>query len=270
MSETVEVFAPAKINLTLHVTGRRNDGYHLLDSLVVFADVGDRLWLTEGDTLSLNVVGPFAEGVPTDDRNLVWKAAKLAGWTGQIRLEKNLPHGGGIGGGSADAGALLRALGIKDGALSLGADVPVCRLGRAARMSGIGERVEPLEEVPSFHAVLVNPGVHLATPSVFQRLVTKTNAPMKGVPAAGADRITWNDWLRTQRNDLQNPAREMASEIGEVLDALSSSAGVLLSRMSGSGSTCFGLFPSRAEAESAASNIFASHPDWWCVATELS
>ena len=119
-----EAFAPAKINLALHVTGQRADGYHLLDSLVVFADVGDRIALTPGDALSLDVTGPFAVGVPADARNLVWRAAQAAGWTGRIALEKNLPHGAGIGGGSSDAAAVLRMLGAAGAALSLGADVP--------------------------------------------------------------------------------------------------------------------------------------------------
>ena len=149
---TNEAFAPAKINLTLHVTGRRADGYHLLDSLVVFADLGDRLWLDPGAQMSLEVSGPFADGVPRDDSNLVWRAAMAAGWRGAIRLEKNLPHGAGIGGGSADAAALLRALHGDDAmrvigpeaTLALGADVPVCLHTGPQRMRGIGEQLTRL------------------------------------------------------------------------------------------------------------------------------
>lgn len=173
--------APAKINLTLHVTGQRDDGYHLLDSLVVFAeDCADALSFTPDERLSIAVTGPFADGIPTDDRNLIWKAAQAAGWTGTIHLEKNLPHGGGLGGGSSDAGAALRAFGHPDqtAALSLGADVPVCLLGRAARMTGIGERVAPAALPDGLWAVLVNPGIPLPTPHVFARVTRKTNPPI--------------------------------------------------------------------------------------------
>ena len=157
---TVEVFAPAKINLSLHVTGRRADGYHLLDSLVAFADTGDRLQITPGADLSLIVSGIFAKGVPQDARNLVWRAAEGVGWRGQIALEKSLPHGAGIGGGSSDAGAFLNALAgqgvvFPDSlALSLGADVPVCMTASAARMQGIGEEITPVA-LPRLPALLV-------------------------------------------------------------------------------------------------------------------
>ncbi|MCV3270644.1 4-(cytidine 5'-diphospho)-2-C-methyl-D-erythritol kinase [Roseobacter sinensis] len=267
---TIRCFAPAKINLTLHVTGQRNDGYHLLDSLVVFAAVGDRLWLTPGSDLMLEIAGPFAPGVPSDARNLVWQAAELAGWCGHIRLEKHLPHGGGIGGGSADAGAVLRALGVQDGAVSLGADVPVCQFGRAARMLGIGDQIAPAADVMSFFAVLVNPGVHIATPTVFQNLVVKDNPPMPDLPAAGSGDRIWIDWLAAQRNDLEGAARQLAPAIGDVCSALAETDEVLLVRMSGSGSTCFGLYPSMSDAQTAAKALATRHPDWWCVPTVLN
>lgn len=266
----LEVFAPAKINLTLHVTGQRADGYHLLDSLVVFADVGDRLRLTPGEGLALRVTGPLAAGVPEDARNLVWKAAELAGWRGRIELEKHLPHGGGIGGGSSDAGAFLRAVGWRESTVSLGADVPVCRLGQAARMSGIGDQITPAEDVMSFFAVLVNPNVHIATPKVFQSLVAKTNPPMPPLPAAGAGGSVWIEWLTTQRNDLQDAAQEVAPVIGDVCVALDETDEVLLTRMSGSGATCFGLYPSAKAAHAAAETLSQQHPDWWCVPTVLN
>ncbi|MEL6467453.1 MAG: 4-(cytidine 5'-diphospho)-2-C-methyl-D-erythritol kinase [Pseudomonadota bacterium] len=267
---TIEAFAPAKINLTLHLTGQRDDGYHLLDSLVVFADVGDRLALTPGAALSLDVTGPFADGVPTDNRNLAWRAAELAGWTGHIEIEKALPHGAGIGGGSADAAAVLRALGSDADALVLGADVPVCGVGRAARMRGIGEVVTPVADDPTFFAVLVNPGLHVATPEVFARLECKDHAAMTTLPSRGAGMRAWLDWLRVQRNDLEAPAVAIAPGIARVLQGLEATPGVLLARMSGSGSTCFALYPTWSAARFAASAIAAERPDWWCVPATLS
>ncbi len=266
----VTCFAPAKINLTLHVTGQRADGYHLLDSMVVFADAGDQITFDPAPAMSIGVTGPFAKGVPVDARNLLWKAAALAGVTGHITVVKNLPHGAGIGGGSSDAGALLRALGSRDSGLTLGADVPVCRIARAARMSGIGEQVVPLETVPELHAVLVNPGVHLPTPQVFKKLTQKTNAPMPSVlPTWGAARDL-RTWLSTQRNDLQAPAMAQAHEIAEVINVLSKEDGQELVRMSGSGATCFALFNDAQRAGNAAARILAEHPAWWVKACVLS
>lgn len=256
----IKAFAPAKINLSLHVVGQRADGYHLLESLVVFADVGDTLWLTAGDSLALTVEGPFAEGVPEDRRNLVWQAAELAGWTGHIRLEKHLPHGGGIGGGSSDAAAVLRAVGGADQALALGADVPVCIAARTAIMSGIGEVVAPLARpLPPLHAVLVNPGVHVATPDVFKSLTCKENPPIED-GTEGDDAL---DWLACQRNDLQIPAMTLAPVIGQVIALLGALPEVRLVRMSGSGSTCFGLFDTPEVAQRAACDVLEQHPDWW-------
>lgn len=267
---TVEAFAPAKINLTLHVTGQRADGYHLLDSLVVFADVGDRLWLTPGDVMHLDVTGPFAAGVPGDPANLIWRAAIAAEWCGTIRLEKNLPHGAGIGGGSADAAALLRALfgddakqGIGlDRALALGADVPVCLHAGPQRMQGVGERLTRIRPVPELFAVLINPGVPLATPHVFRALDRRDNAPMTDCDG-WKDPVLFVDWLRAQRNDLQEAACRLAPEVALALQEL---AGADVARMSGSGGTCFGLFGSKTEARSAARRIAARHPHWWVKA----
>lgn len=266
----LRAFAPAKVNLTLHVTGQRADGYHLLDSLVVFADLGDHLTLTPGPELSLNVTGPFAEGVPGDDRNLVWRAAVLAGWTGAIHLDKHLPHGGGIGGGSSDAAAILRALGARHDASILGADVPVCLAAKATRMSGIGEQLAPVAQAPQWAAVLVNPGVHVPTPQVFKALQDKTQAPMTDPPAGGIGDLPWLDWLRQQRNDLEAPAIALCPVIQQVKEALSACAGAALVRMSGSGSTCFALFDSHPSAATAAARISTAHPGWWCVATTLN
>lgn len=259
----IEASAPAKINLTLHITGQRADGYHLLESLVVFADVPDRLFLDTGSALSLSVDGPFAEGVPSDARNLVWQAAELAGWTGHIHLTKNLPHGAGIGGGSADAAAVLRALNMPEHAGALGADVPVCLSGRPQLMAGIGEDLCPAPDIPALSLVLVNPGGHLPTPDVFRALTQKENAPLGALP--GKMSFTgFVDWLAQGRNDLQPPACALAPEIGDVLDALSDAR---LARMSGSGATCFGIYESARDAQTAAARLLQNRPDWWVCAT---
>lgn len=261
MSRT-EGFAPAKLNLTLHVTGQRADGYHLLDSLVVFADVGDRLWFEPAEHISLTVKGPFAPGVPTDARNLVWRAAQAAGVSAHIHLEKNLPHGAGIGGGSSDAAAVLRHFGAAEPAAGLGADVPVC-LSRAPQiMRGIGDVLEPVAGCPSWDIVLVNPRVELSTPAVFTALADKTNPPMTSLVRA-MDRAGWLNWLRAQRNDLEPPACDIAPRINHALDALEDAE---LARMSGSGATCFGIYPAAADARDAADRISRDHPSWWVKA----
>ncbi|MBR9842598.1 MAG: 4-(cytidine 5'-diphospho)-2-C-methyl-D-erythritol kinase [Rhodobacteraceae bacterium] len=268
-----EAFAPAKINLTLHVTGQRADGYHLLDSLVVFADIGDRLTATPATEPSLTVTGPLSDGVPTGPENLVLRAAALIQTPAALSLEKHLPAAAGIGGGSSDAAATLRALSALTGVplpddkgLSLGADLPVCTLARAATMRGIGEDIAPVDGLPPLPAVLVNPRVDVPTPSVFRALTSKTNAPMDPIPQ-GADFNTFCNWLATQRNDLEPPARTLAPEIDATLAALSDAR---LARMSGSGATCFGLYPTQAAAEDAAARIRKAQPDWWVAATTLS
>lgn len=257
---TAEGFAPAKLNLTLHVTGQRADGYHLLDSLVVFADIGDRLTYQPGPELALTVGGPFAEGVPTDQRNLVWRAAEACGWTGHIHLDKSLPHGAGIGGGSSDAAAVLRDLGgPREAALPLGADVPVCLSPYPQRMMGIGEHLSAVSRFPAWDMVLINPGVQVPTPQVFQALDTKHNPAVSEIPVTGtrADMVAW---LSRQRNDLQAAALCCAPQIQPVLDTL---RGAELARMSGSGATCFGIYPDAAEARRAAQHISQAHPEWW-------
>lgn len=263
-------FAPAKVNLALHVTGQRADGYHLLDSLVAFAeDLGDHVTLRPAPTTSLQVTGPRAAGVPTDARNLCWKAADLFGSPAAIVLDKHLPAAAGIGGGSSDAAAVLRALSklydrpLPDHLERLGADVPVCALAQAARMSGIGEQITPVS-LPPLPAVLVNPGVEVSTPEVFKALPRKDNPAMEPLPHG--DVLAW---LARQRNDLQAPAIALQPVIGRVLEALTASIGARLTRMSGSGATCFALYDDRATAEAAAEALRAARPDWWCTATVL-
>ena len=267
--------APAKVNLTLHVTGRRSDGYHLLDSLVAFADVGDILTAEPADALSLEVTGPMATDVPTGPENLVLAAARLfeAPCGARLVLDKHLPAAAGIGGGSSDAAAALRLLSrlweqpMPDGSVALGADVPMCLDPRVQRVTGVGETSLPIDIVPPLPAVLVNPGVPVATPEAFKRLMHRDNPPMPAelprlsCPAEAAD------WIATQRNDLAAPARAIAPEIGAVLAALS---GARLARMSGSGATCFGLYETRAEADRAAAEIARAEPSWWVRATTLA
>ncbi|TMV88872.1 4-(cytidine 5'-diphospho)-2-C-methyl-D-erythritol kinase [Thioclava sp. BHET1] len=265
MSAT-DVFAPAKINLTLHVTGQRDDGYHLLDSLVVFAPVGDRLRLTPDGALSLQVDGPEAAGVPSDGSNLVLRAARMAGQeSGQITLTKQLPASAGIGGGSSDAAAVLRALGRDvppEQIAQLGADVPMCMTPRPQRVQGIGEQLS-VAAIPSLPALLVNPRVSVPTPSVFKALRDKTNPPMPETLPKFADRSDCIDWLATQRNDLQVPAMMLTPAVGVVLEALHTLPGTRLARMSGSGATCFALFDDTEAMRFAEISLRAAHPDWW-------
>lgn len=278
-ADTLAAPARAKINLYLHVTGRRDDGYHQLESLVVFADAGDRLEAAPAQALTLEIVGPQAAGLDAGPGNLVMRAAKaladrLGGEFGaMLRLEKNLPVASGIGGGSADAAAAIKLLarlwGANPGqhdlsgmALELGADVPVCLYGQPAIMSGIGERIEAAEGVPDFPAVLVNPGVHASTPAVFK---ARTGDFSKAAPIieSPAGRDGWIAALVARGNDLEAPAKALAPAIAEVLAALSATAGCRLARMSGSGATCFGLYDDLAAAAAAAENIRMQWPGWW-------
>lgn len=279
----IEVFAPAKINLTLHVTGRRADGYHLLDSLVVFGAAGDRLSFRDADRLSLTVTGPNAAGVPTDERNLVLQAAKLLDPTrgAEITLEKHLPHGGGIGGGSADAAAAIRGLcelwdmpqpDIQK-ALSLGADIPVCLQGTAPIfMSGIGEVLRPAPKLPPLWLVLVNPRIAVSTAEVFTLL-----GEMQGTDNPAMDPLdepltidTFLVWLSGQRNDLTQCAAELAPEIMQILATFWNMESCADADMSGSGSTCRGVFETEAQARAAAEQFTHDHPDWWVEVSPIS
>ena len=275
----MRLLAPAKVNLALHVTGRRDDGYHLLDSVVVFADHGDTIAIAPSADLALTVTGPLASGVPADRRNLIWRAAELfpPGHGAAITLEKRLPHAGGIGGGSSDAATALRGLAefwgepLPDAAavLSLGADVPVCLYGQPARMSGIGEVIAPLPPLPPIWIVLVNPGVEVPTGPVFKGLARADNPPLPEMPQDGwSDAATLTGWLCRTRNDLEPPARAQVPEIGHVIDRLNASPGCLLARMSGSGGTCFGLFAAEDAAREAAAGL-ARQPGWWSVAAAV-
>lgn len=284
----VKVFAPAKINLCLHITGQRADGYHLLDSLVVFADVGDvlEIALNTQDTgtnfgkdvpvSTLCVTGPMAEGVPTDASNLVMRAADLMAVRASIRLEKHLPAAAGIGGGSADAAATLRAIAetlgqdIPPNALQLGADVPVCLLRAATRMRGIGDILTPVVNFPKLSAVLVNPGVHVSTGAIFNALETKENTPISPLIPRFETARQVAKWLLDLRNDLELPAIREQPIIGDVLAQMRAQKGCDIARMSGSGATCFALYESREHARAAAGAIGGMYPDWWVRDTVLT
>lgn len=264
----VTSFAPAKVNLALHVVGRRSDGYHLLDSLVVFAAIGDQITAAPADTLSMTVSGPNAGGVPTDESNLMMKAARLLDPTrgARLHLEKHLPPASGIGGGSSDAAATLRALaglwGIPeptpDATLPLGADLPVCMALAPTRMEGIGDRLSPVEGLPKLHMVLANPRVGIATPEVFKRLSNRDNPGLSPMPDGN-----FIEWLAQQRNDLEAPAIAALPQIADGLAGLRATEDCLLARMSGSGATCFGLYASAKQASAAEAAFAAKHPDWW-------
>ncbi len=276
--------APAKVNLHLHVVGKRPNGYHLLDSLVVFAGVGDRVSVEPAGDLSLRLTGPFASGLEAESDNLVLRAARLlADWagirpSGALTLEKNLPVSSGIGGGSADAAAALRllcrfwAVTPGDAVLAeigqaLGADIPVCLGSVPAVMSGIGEVLEPVGSLPSVGMVLVNPGVAVPTKDVF-RLRAGGFSSALDVPLEGwASVSAMVETLRAGGNDLEAPALRVAPVVGDVLAGLRQAPDCLLARMSGSGATCFGLFPSTAEAVAAADGL--RRPGWWVWAGGL-
>lgn len=274
---TLSEAAPAKVNLYLHVTGRRADGYHLLDSLVVFAGAGDVLTAAPGADLALSTDGPFGAALAAEADNLVLRAARLLAEAAGVpaaaalRLTKRLPVASGIGGGSADAAAALRVLArlwrvnLPAGsmaalALRLGADVPVCLRAAPARMQGVGEMLAAAPALPPLGMVLVNPGVPVSTPAVF-RARTAAFSRTAVLPDRWADAAAMAGDLAALTNDLEPPAMMLEPAIGAVLAALRALPGVLLARMSGSGATCFALF--RSEADAAAAARAVARPGWW-------
>ena len=283
--DVITFAAPAKINLYLHVTGRRADGYHELDSLVAFAGVHDTVSVAPAASLSLTVDGPFAAGLDDGGGNLVLAAANaLADRTGvskgaAISLTKRLPVASGIGGGSADAAAALRALMalwsldiaepvLMEIGLGLGADVPICLAGHAAFVGGIGERLEPSPDLPEAGVVLVNPLQPLATPAVFKaRTGPFSVAARFDRPPADAAELA--AVLAERRNDLGAAAVSLCPAIGRVLEVLDACPGALLARMSGSGATCFALFDSVETASAQAGALASAHADWWVAAGRL-
>jgi 4-diphosphocytidyl-2-C-methyl-D-erythritol kinase len=280
------MLARAKINLYLHVVGRRADGYHLLDSLIVFAETGDDIRVARADDLSLAIDGPFGAGLETGAGNLVTRAAvALRELTGtrdgaSIHLTKNLPLASGIGGGSADAATTLVALADlwrvrpERGALfrlaeKLGADVPVCLDGRPSFVGGVGEDIAPAGPLPPTHILLVNPLVETPTPAVFKARRGDFSAPARWErpPESARDLAAF---LATRRNDLTDPAIVVAPVVAGVLAAIAATPDCLLARLSGSGATCFGLYETAAAAEAARRQIARDHPGWWAVSAPIA
>lgn len=285
MTSPLSEWAPAKVNLTLRVLGRRADGYHELDSIVAFADSGDQLTLAPGEALALSVSGPTAAAAGEGADNLVLKAAHhLASHVrdltlGRFALEKRLPVAAGLGGGSSDAAAALRLLARVNGiapdderlylaAAATGADVPVCLSPRARVMRGIGDKLSPPIALTPMPALLVNPGVAVPTRDVFQKLSAGTAiASALHVESLDAPRI--EEFIGKVGNDLEKPAVALQPVIADVLREVGVLAGCRLARMSGSGATCFGLFATGALAANAANTLRHAHPSWWVVATTL-
>lgn len=300
MMHNIVYQAPAKINLALHVVGQSNTppntGYHLLESVVCFGDIGDAISflpitnIESGQDFSLKICGPFSKELNSsllnNEDNLILKAADFTASYfsnkhntpkigGEITLIKNLPISSGIGGGSADAAATIRAIAkflnfelskefIKSTA-SLGADVPMCLYSSPLIARGIGDEIKTLNTLPAFHLLLVNPNVAVSTPAIFMRLSSKNNMPLLELPQGP----NWMDWLSSQRNDLQIPAIQCEPIIGDVLGAIHN-CGAQLVRMSGSGATCFGIFKNAQECETARLKIATDQPNWWCVATKTN
>ncbi len=294
----VTEFARAKINLTLEVLGKRPDGYHELRSVVAFADFGDTITFTPSGRFELLTTGPMAESI--EGPNLIEKAAALmagilepdvahpACASGRFDLVKRIPVAAGLGGGSADAAAAMRAImrtnphlkadraALRAAALKVGADVPVCLAQTTAFMAGVGEALTDLPETPSYPALLVNPGVKLSTRDVFTALAAKPLAYDAETSDEAAERLIesvrangWASYLLSSRNDLEPPARRLAPEIDEVLARLSTLPGCWLARLSGSGPTCFALFETAGQANEAAKIIHSERPKWWLAATQL-
>ena len=282
---TVSIKAPAKVNLYLHVTGKREDGYHFLDSLFVFAQDGDLITVQESDSLKLDIQGPYAKALPIKDDNIIIKAVRLlAAVYGKepsvaIRLEKNLPVASGIGGGSADAAATLKALlrlwdlkipldQLQEIALRLGADVPSCLSAKAVQVSGIGEKLTPAPLLPKLFLLLINPNRPVSTPQVF-----KIRKPTFSSPAPFTQKMTGFDEfieaLSKRHNDLSEAACQIEPSVAEVLQALEQNRLCRLARMSGSGGTCFGIFPNAEEASLCQEEIRKNHSEWWFLNTQV-
>lgn len=286
----IRLRAPAKINLFLHIVGRRADGFHLLDSLVGFTDYGDELTAEPAAEISLAVDGPFARDLAADANNLVLRAARLlqsecgAPAGARIRLTKNLPVASGIGGGSADGAAALTALTqlwrsrvpadrLAALALQLGADLPVCLAGCASFVGGIGEKIDPAPPMADLDILLVNPLIPLPTNEVFRHRAQGPDGGRFGAPGRWQGPLPNAEALCARladcRNDLTEAAIGLVPQISEALLLLRRQPGCRLARLSGSGATCFGLFADSAAARAAAAAVLGEKPDWWAVATRL-
>ncbi|MGB0506074.1 MAG: 4-(cytidine 5'-diphospho)-2-C-methyl-D-erythritol kinase [Pikeienuella sp.] len=280
-----EELARAKINLFLHVRGQRPEGYHTLDSMVVFPNYGDIVSADPASQLGLTVDGPFGTGLSQDRSNLTLAAAhaladRLSSSPGaQLHLSKRLPVAAGIGGGSADAGAALRLLSrlwpnvnpadLHNIAFALGADAPMCLAQQPATIGGVGEQLGASPSFPEFWVVMINPNQPLLTSEVFGALKNRDNPAGPKAPHEFKTLASLTEWLLQQRNDLEGPARSIRPVIGRVLSVLNWRKDCLFARMSGSGATCFGIFATRDQAESAATEISSAEPDWWAVAAQV-
>lgn len=280
---TISQIAPAKINLALHVTGQRQDGYHLLESLVVFVNFGDKISVKRADADAFKMSGPYGGDLPSDGNNLVLKARDMLrklfpsyASPVAIHLEKYLPIASGIGGGSSDAAAVLHALSVLWGieidpehmgsiGLKLGADVPMCLHGKPLIARGIGEKIERIAAFPQLPMVLVNSGISIATPQVFAALQKRNNPALPDMPQFStiADVCTY---LGETDNHLFAATTTLNPAIGETMEALHVTVPQLV-RMSGSGATCFGIYTSDEAATNAASSLRKNHPTWFVVAT---
>ncbi|MDG1286647.1 MAG: 4-(cytidine 5'-diphospho)-2-C-methyl-D-erythritol kinase [Rickettsiales bacterium] len=280
-----DVFAPAKVNLFLHVTGR-HEGYHTLQTVCFFPSVGDRLvvskrLLTKADELEIS--GPFAHGLPPEPQhNLILQVlSKLRENHAipyySIHLQKRLPIAAGLGGGSANVGAVLRVISRETGIdfsdepysselTALGADIPACYLSQPLFAEGIGDEILPWPKMPDFGVLLVNPLEPLATREVYERNEQFTTPAMMSAPKSQAG---WMSLIKTTKNDLQMVAENMVPEIPEMIDELEQTYEAITARMSGSGATCFALYPSLVEAQVAEAKMRAAHPTWWVQAGKV-
>ncbi len=279
------ILAPAKINLFLHITGKRDDGYHLLQSLIVFVDVGDTLTFAPHDGLFIDVEGDFATELQSPQDNLIYKAARILATEyhmplhARITLEKNLPIASGIGGGSSDAAMTLTGLAKLWGlpeeqdrllrlARQLGADVPACLIRKPVWAEGTGEKMTRLPEMPKMHFVLANPRVPTRTPEVFHRFDARFSPPIQFI----GRRKTMHEWiadLKLYRNDLTDTAITVSPVISTVLQALKETPNCHFSRLSGSGATCYGVYDNHESALAAVNKLRTAFPRWWITAASL-
>lgn len=280
----MEELAPAKLNLFLHITGRREDGYHLLESLVAFCDVADRLTAEPSCELSMEITGPFSSALKQEQDNLILRAArelqKAAGVPKGVRLtlEKHIPVGAGLGGGSADAAASLRLLPkfwgveiereqLESIALGLGADVPACLDSRPSLMQGIGERLTPVSLPAPLPLLLVNPRIPVSTAEIFHAIAGKPFTSPLTIPRYWESSEALLSWLADTGNDLQEAAIKKVPVISQALSLLKQQQGSKLARMSGSGATCFAVFHDETAAQKAQAVVKQTHPDWWVKVT---
>lgn len=275
--------AYGKINLYLHITGKRNDGYHLLDTLMLPVNIYDKVKIKPANKFSISLSGQFSENIPLDENNIAAKAAKvMAKASGEnknydnieINIKKNIPVGAGMAGGSANAAAVMRGLNIlwdlnysidklANIGIEIGADIPFCLHQKPAFVSGIGEIIEPIKYKTSLNIVLVNPLIEVSTPKVFQAGVKHWSGKCKKPQSDNPSSADFINFIKNQTNDLLDNALIQAPEINEVITTIEKQEGCIFSRMSGSGSTCFGVFKDKESAQNATIEIKKKSPKWW-------